>query len=277
METKKVTCPISGKDMDFLFSETVLRKYEVDYFHCPESGLMRTEPPYWLDEAYSDAIVATDVGLVARNLRNSQQLAFILEILGWEAGKFVDVAGGYGLLTRMLRDKGFDCYSTDPYCENLFAQYFEPDEGFKADCIFAFEVMEHIENPLEFIEEAQERYQCRNFIFSTLLYGDSIPSRDWWYYVFDGGQHISFYQKKTLEMMADKLGCHYLSIDKGLHLFTESKLAGWQEFVLTNHFIRFFLRAFINRRRIKKSKTFEDFSLISQLGHSCLEAKSGNH
>jgi hypothetical protein len=37
-------------------------------------------------------------------------------------GTFVDIGGGYGLLTRLMRDRGFDFYWKDPHCENIFAK-----------------------------------------------------------------------------------------------------------------------------------------------------------
>ncbi|MDM9385348.1 hypothetical protein QUB80_32355 [Chlorogloeopsis sp. ULAP01] len=40
------------------------------YYFCEESGLLKTEKPYWLDEAYQEAIADTDTGLVRRNISN---------------------------------------------------------------------------------------------------------------------------------------------------------------------------------------------------------------
>jgi hypothetical protein len=45
------------------FRHTVLRKYDVQYFQCGGCGFLQTETPYWLDEAYSSAIVTADTGI----------------------------------------------------------------------------------------------------------------------------------------------------------------------------------------------------------------------
>ena len=119
--------------MEYVFSETILGKHKVKYFYCQESGMLKTEPPYWLEEAYQDAIADTDTGIVNRNINNSRTLEAVIECLGIKNGTLLDVAGGYGLLARLMRDKGFDCYTTDKYCKNLFAKTFEPQAGFKAD------------------------------------------------------------------------------------------------------------------------------------------------
>jgi hypothetical protein len=69
----------------------------------------------------------------------------------------------------------------------LFAKSFEPDAGFKAEAIFAFEVLEHIEAPMQFLSEMFEAYGCRTIMFSTLVFTQKVPPSDWWYYSFEGG------------------------------------------------------------------------------------------
>ena len=38
--------------------------------------------------------------------------------------KWIDIGGGYGVLTRLMCDIGIDFYWDDPYKENLFAKSF---------------------------------------------------------------------------------------------------------------------------------------------------------
>lgn len=260
----QISCPISGKEMKLSFSETLLGKYKVDYFFCEESGLLKTENPYWLNEAYEDAIADTDIGVVSRNISNSQILSVILYCLGIEQGKFVDVAGGYGLLTRLMRDKGFDCYTTDKYCTNLFAKTFEPTNDFKADALFAFEVLEHIENPLEFISALFEQYGCKTLIFSTETFNNKIPSKNWWYYSFETGQHITFYQPKTLSLLADKLECQYQMINSGLHIITDIQIPKISRFILSNRRICKLYSLYLQRQRTKLSKLQSDYKKIRE-------------
>lgn len=232
------TCPVCRATQSLSFSHRVLGKHEAAYFYCSDCGFLNTEPPHWLDEAYEEAIIEKDTGLVARNLANAKFLAWALPILGKGSGKLLDVAGGYGLLARLLRDRGFECFTTDKYCHNLFAKGFEPSEDFAADALFAFEVMEHIPEPLEFLEEVFNKFRCKTFIFSTQTFSDTPPPPDWWYYVFDCGQHISFYQPRTLKYMASKLGCRHYLLEPGLHLFTNEILSLKQRILLFNSFAK---------------------------------------
>ena len=178
---------ITGGGTELLFTAQVLSKYDVRYYRCLDTGFIQTEEPYWLEEAYSTAITKLDVGIVLRN----QSMATITEKLLYyhfdHDKKFLDYAGGYGLFTRMMRDKGYDFYNTDIYCQNIFAEY-QDLSLLPADTTFelvtAFEVLEHLPQPMETLESMFGKYD--NILFSTELVPKEIqPLKDWWYFIFD--------------------------------------------------------------------------------------------
>jgi len=259
------TCPITGAIMEPAFQGTVLGKYPITYYYCKKSGLLQTETPYWLDEAYRDAIANADTGLASRNIYTRNLLEPVLHRLFKGAGKFLDVGGGYGLLTRLLRDIGFDCYTTDKHCQNLFAKTFEPEEGFKADALFAFEVLEHIVTPKEFLEDIFSRYACKTLIFSTLTFEGAIPERDWWYYAFDSGQHVSFYQTRTLELLAGSVGCKYYQLRRGYHLITDTPLSKANRLLFSNRYLFKLYAILLRFMRRDRSKTMDDHFLMKKM------------
>jgi len=227
-ESPETDCPIcSGKRRE-LFQARLLRKYDVRYFLCDACGLLQTEQPYWLDEAYSNVIADADTGLVARNLEVAAKLAGLLYFCFDPKAQYLEAAGGYGLLTRLMRDRGFDFRWHDPYCENIFAKGFEwdPAKGAgRCNAVTAFEVLEHVSNPVEFIRNTLKQANTRTIIFSTLLYESQPPRPDnWWYYSLESGQHISFFRRSTLQLIAEKLGLR-LHTHGTFHVLTESAVS----------------------------------------------------
>ena len=215
-----IICSICGETMHDAFSATLLKKHEVAYRQCPNCGLLQTEQPYWLDEAYGEAIVVADTGLVMRNFSLASRLIVLLYLCFNRRGAFLDMAGGYGMLTRLMRDYGFDYYWEDKYCRNLLARGFESDKASKPFvALSAFEVLEHLHEPLAFIREKLAQHDCRTLIFTTELF-EGVPPKDWWYFAFNTGQHVSFYQRKTLEKIAERLSLNFYTLH-GLHILTD--------------------------------------------------------
>ncbi len=249
--------------MSYAFTALLLKKYNVSYRQCPNCGLLQTEDPFWLNEAYGDAVGISDTGLLMRNLRLSKQLAGLL-YFGFNAtDAFLDVAGGYGLLTRLMRDYGFDYYWEDLHCSNLIARGFEADKSSKPfSALSAFEVLEHVYNPLSFIQNKINQHGCRTFIFTTELYdGNVIPPKEWWYYSFKAGQHITFYNSKTLETLAARLGLQFYTIN-GLHIFTDKYLRNIPFLKIATGKLSSLINAFIIHKL--GSRTFDDHLLLNK-------------
>lgn len=218
-------CPVCRSETRIVFTQVVLRKYECQYFFCDGCGFLQTEEPYWLGEAYTSAIADADTGLVQRNLILSRKLSVLLAVFFDRNGRYLDIAGGYGMLTRLMRDKGFDFYWSDKYCKNLLAPGFEADlTSGPYTALTAFEVFEHVHDPVEFVDSLLVASKSRSIFFSTQLFDGEPPlPGTWWYYVPETGQHISFYQRRTLDAIAARLGLHCYS--KGdFHLLTRQSI-----------------------------------------------------
>lgn len=249
-------CVICAHESAYIFTQEILKKYQCKYFYCEACGFLQTEEPYWLDEAYSSAIAAADTGLVQRNFDLSSQLSTLLFFDFDRHGKYLDMAGGYGMLTRLMRDVGFDFYWSDKYCENLLARGFESKGNESFTAVTAFEVLEHLTNPVDFISEAFAMSGARTLFFSTELF-DGLPPKpeSWWYYAFETGQHISFYQRRSLEAIAKKLRLNCYSYGS-FHMFTDKKINSTVYRLLTHPRISRILA--LLPKRFMKSKTMTD-------------------
>lgn len=203
-------------------------KYQATYRQCSGCGLIQTEEPYWLAEAYDEAISDQDVGLVRRNLRLSEVVqGLVLE--HFDPGKrFLDYAGGYGLLVRLLRDSGLDFLHHDPYSPNIFAKLFSIQDLESTDrfeLVTACELFEHLMDP---VAELQKLFGHTDSVFiSTELQPDPRPRgiEDWWYFAPESGQHITFYSLEALQILARETGATLYSDARNLHLLTRRRLA----------------------------------------------------
>lgn len=227
-----MTCHLCGAETHVAFSATVLGKHEAHYHYCDACDHVFVDQPTWLEEAYADAIVASDTDIAVRNVFTALRLAGIYYLVLGDrgAGKYVDVAGGYGLLTRLVRDLGFDCYWSDPYATNLFARGFEYEAGIgPCVAVSAVEVLEHTPDPLAFIRQSLDDHQSDTLVFTTEVFPDDNPPSppSWAYYALDTGQHIAFFSRKGLSLLAARLGMHYFPLGR-LHLFSRRALPAWK-------------------------------------------------
>lgn len=217
-------CRICQEETVNIFSGKISGKFDISYFRCPDCRFLQTEEPFWLEEAYSLAAVSElDLGSVSRSIQNAGLSEGVI-LTGFNANaRFIDWGGGYGLFVRLMRDLGYDYYWRDLHCQNLFAKQFVAEEGDHYQLLSSFEVFEHLIEPWSEIEQMLKF--SRNIFFTTLLapVADSeLP--DWWYLAREHGQHVSFYSRAALEIIAQKFGL-YLSTDGvSRHLLSERPL-----------------------------------------------------
>lgn len=259
-------CPICKGRGERCFEAEVLGKYSAQYHLCDQCGYLWINEPHWLEEAYSKAIASTDTGLVLRNVDIAGKLSAML-LCGLKErgeGKYLDASGGYGLLVRLMRDSGFDFYWQDKYCQNILAQGFEySDEIGVCKAVTAFEVLEHVEDPVQYIKDALDQSGACTFVFTTeLLSGQPPEPGAWWYYALESGQHIGFFQKRTLEHIAKLLGMKFVSF-AGIHVFSTSFKSSIGLRLMTSRLGRLFAPIFA--RKMLGSKTVADSDVMAQL------------
>lgn len=257
----KDTCRVCDSKTRYLANAVVLGKYDVQYSQCTHCNFVQTEEPYWLDEAYQDAIIPTDVGLVQRNLKNSRISSLLLRYVIRSGNHHVDYGGGYGMFTRMMRDRGHDFRHQDPHCINLFAKGFEAKEQEETfSLLTAFEVWEHMAFPQDEISKMDQL--ADHWLISTLPTPDPMPMPgQWWYYALEGGQHVALWSKKALQHVADQYGRNLISSCKGLHLFSRGNV----NMTIAKQILRGRFAGALDRFRRVKALTQQDY-------HKALEA-----
>ena len=198
------------------FSRLVLHKHEVQYLECSQCGSLQTETPYWLDDAYSSNLSNLDTGAVQRNLQNLAAAYLISKL--FKVRNALDFGGGDGLLCRLLRDYNVNCYVKDRYAVPTYSQGFSEPDFAAPDFVLAFEVFEHFATPAR---ELDDLFQLRPTVLlaSTAIYNDQ--GSDWWYLASESGQHVFFYSKAAVQLIAKRFGYSSL-LSGGFVLFVRN-------------------------------------------------------
>lgn len=225
-------CPVCESAVRKVGTKTLLGRHAVEYFSCDTCHYWGTEDPYWLEEAYAEAVGRTDTGLVQRNVSLARQLLPVLVAMHGADATYVDWAGGYGLFVRLMRDYGLDFRWQDLYSKNVLARGFEFSEaehGGSVAAVTALEALEHSPAPVPFVREIFQRTGASDlFITQELHHGVDF---DWWYLSPAGGQHVSFFDATTLRALARRVGAS-VHTRGSLHLITKRQVSdrwfSWQ-------------------------------------------------
>lgn len=220
-------CQICSNPTKYIFSQRILLKYDVKYIECTKCGFIQTETPYWLDEAYKSTITNLDIGLLSRaDICLQKAIKLIATLQRYDVVnhdmKILDFAGGYGVFTRKMRDKGFDAFWQDDFCENIFAQSFEIDGNTYYDLITAFEVFEHVTDPVELVKRLRN-YGKIIFFSTELVPTDKSKIDNWWYLTPTTGQHVSFYTIESLRILGEINNMVYFN-SSNFHVFIPKEI-----------------------------------------------------
>lgn len=211
-------CPLCLRSLSWFGDGMVLDHVPVRYLRCDGCGSVVLPHPDWLDEAYSHAISPLDVGLLERCVQMANITTALVFAQGLRRGKFLDFAGGYGTLTRLMRDRGFDFRHHDPLCQNLFAQGFEAGVTERHDLVTAFEVLEHLTDPVATLAEVV-RSTDHLLVTTQVLPNPVPPPGSWGYYAEEAGQHITFYSVSGLRALGGRLGMQLTTSGRSVHMF----------------------------------------------------------
>lgn len=268
-------CKICLSEAKLVKTLTVREIYKAEYFLCDTCGFMFVGNPTWLEEAYQSPINITDTGYVMRNVYLSRKSLILFTLMFGKDKTYLDYGGGYGMLTRLMRDYGLNFLWDDIYTQNLFAKGFEyhvknstaPDSTTlpKIEGLTTFECFEHLPNPKEEIEKMFKI--TNNIFFSTvLLPGQVPPADDWEYYGLNHGQHVAFYSEKTLKYIAKQHGVQVLTNGTNLHLFTDKMTISNSLFKTLMFATKVELDLFI-RKLFLTTKTYSDNKELKAKGY----------
>lgn len=195
-------------------------KQSIRYLFCERCCSLQTEYPYWSEDAHKSGPSETDFGSVQRSINNAVACYIIAKLLKLKSG--LDVGGGNGLLSRLLRDACMNFYNFDPYCQYQIDRihHTKSMDG-DWDLISSFEVAEHATSPFEFFSMIFKS-NPKILIISTQLYENQ--KSNWWYLDPKTAQHTFFYSKTSIEFIASFFKYNYL-ITKNYIIYYETTIS----------------------------------------------------
>ncbi len=219
-------CRLCGEPSKLVCTQQVLYRYPVGYYQCPRCDLLQTQQPFWLDEAYGSALSALDTGAISRTRLCCDLTRAVASLLRIPAdAPCLDFGGGHGILTRALRDAGYDFRWSDKYACNQFARGFEGDPRQPHKLLTCFEVWEHLpaagRDLAEFFDPGHDF-----LLVGTYLHHGHRDN--WWYYSCESGQHVAFFSAKTMQFVADRFGYRAIARQRYTLFHKPGLLRGWR-------------------------------------------------
>ena len=228
-------CRLCNSPLELAFEREVLARYPVKYYRCTGCGALQTERPYWLGEAYSGPAERFDTGKASRTTVNFLVLPKLLDILGIQKNdRALDFGAGTGLLTRLMRDVGYDFFAYDKYGSGEFAgAYLWQELAHRCRLVTMFEVAEHFDDPLAewgriFALDPEV------VIGSTGIFQGQ--GADWNYLSPESGQHLFFYSLEALSVLAARfgrtayhVGMYFILVKKPLEPAALAEIQVWRD------------------------------------------------
>jgi hypothetical protein len=233
------TCPICKSSVHRLISVLIQGQINSKLYSCSNCEFAFYPEQNWISNSFSDELNYLDVGAVDRTLIAGDYLGVLLKSFKLQKGRFLDYGGGYGLLARIMRDRGFDFENFDPFTKQIFPTSGKASSNLleqEFDAITLIEVALHFEDPLE---EFRRLLQFTDVLVFTAVLTDEKLDHDWWYLSPETGQHIALFSQKTLATLAEKLEVSLTSDGRFFHIFHRKNLTKKASFFAKRQYLVF--------------------------------------
>jgi Methyltransferase domain len=240
---KSLTCPVCTHAADWLdvvdFNKSCeeprgtylpLSKIPIYYALCENCHFTFSPELYsWSHQQFEQYIYNEEYCLVDpdyKELRPKGNAALLKNIFSLAPPKLhLDYGGGNGMLSEIMKEAGWNSYTTDPYSQVNS----KPAIKDQFNLITAFEVFEHSSDVNLLMKSLSELLSKDGAIlFSTMLSDHHIKKnqRITWWYASPRNGHISLFSSKTLEFPGKSHGLNFMSFSPNIHVFYR-KITPW--------------------------------------------------
>lgn len=229
-----VPCPICAADAPYLdtldFNKACndgqgktlpVAGIPIRYHLCDRCGFcFAPEFREWKTEDFEKFVYNADYGIVdpdyasARPTKNADMLESTFGA-NKRRIKHLDFGGGSGLLSKLLKEKGWNSTSYDP----LVDRNVNPETLGTFDLITAFGVFEAAPNSVEMIQTLKKLCQPKGLILYSVTFSDGEIDRtkklDWWNAAPRNG-HVSLFSRKSIVELMTRNDLDGISFPGGL-------------------------------------------------------------
>jgi hypothetical protein len=220
-ETASRACRLCGAGTRFRFPVDLAHGLRGNYFECTACGLLQSDhldAPGALAAAYGTPTADLDSGAAWRQFCVARHLSRLVRrapVRQSSTLKMLDHGSGSGFLPAYFAARfGWEAVGYDPHATPFFApaRCVRDWDAVRAmapfDLAVASEVLEHLPDPATELDRLAAVMNAeRSILFVTTgLYDPRRCGRDWPYLAPEGGQHCSFYSRRALRVVADRLG-----------------------------------------------------------------------
>jgi hypothetical protein len=201
----------------------------VGYNQCNDCGhifapcFFNWSPNDYADHIYNDEYIVVDPEYIS--IRPTNMAEGLNNTFGPVVSHIdhLDYGGGDGLMSKLLRNKGWKSDSYDPYGQNSHEL---PSK--KYNFITAFEVLEHTPQPIETIKTICSMLTDDGVLMLTTGLTDrevdDYRKLSWWYIAPKNG-HIGIFSSKSISILSQKLGLNLVFFEGKFLLY--KKLPSW--------------------------------------------------
>lgn len=134
-----------------------------------------------------------------------QHLETVLDLIGrhFATSTIVEVGCGKGAFLQLLRQRGHDASGIDPAYEGdadyITRAHFEPGTGLRADAIVMRHTLEHIPDPLRFLQTVRNANAGSGLIYIEVPCLDWILTHKAWFDIFY--EHVNYFRLSDFDRM----------------------------------------------------------------------------
>ena len=199
-------------------------KDRVCYYRCADCTFVFSEPTTNANfqtklEDYEEAYIGYLQDSVEDPNNFASLVAWMSQFRTIEGVRVLDIGCGSGKFVRYLRHRAIEAYGVEP-SHVLYEHFLSEDDIFfnltvdgfrikfphdKFDIVTAFDVIEHVDEPVPFVENISQMLKPQGLCFVSTLDVASVPARvlgkRWHFY---NKYHMSYWSRDTLAKLASK-------------------------------------------------------------------------